>query len=210
VLQIQPWAKCGRAGAIDSTVLQANGGVWHKKDREKGEVPHKSIDTEAHWTKSGWHGWVYGWKLHVVSAVAAVWIPLAADLTPANVADNEVAPPLIWELPSEMRYLLGDLHYNAPNIRKECNKADRILVTTQYITLIRIPMAVRKCVVSSTNCVLWLLRTSMSISKVSLMVMDKCLQRAWSTPAVLLWVPFSSTNLLCCSVSNLALISILA
>ena len=132
VLQIQPWAKRGRAGAIDSTVLQANGGVWHKKDREKGEVPHKSIDTEAHWTKSGWHGWVYGWKLHVVSAVAAVWIPLAADLTPANVADNEAAPPLIWELPSEMRYLLGDLHYNAPNIREECNKTDRILVTTQY------------------------------------------------------------------------------
>lgn len=132
VLLIEPWAKYGRAGAIDSTVLRANGGVWHKKDREKGEVPHSSIDTEAHWTKSGWHGWVYGWKLHVVSVVAAVWIPLAADLTSANVADNEAAPALIWELPSEMRYLLGDLHYNAPNIREECEKTDRILVTTQY------------------------------------------------------------------------------
>jgi len=132
VLLIKPWAKCGRAGAIDSTVLRANGGVWHKKDREKGEVPHSSIDTQAHWTKSGWHGWVYGWKLHVVSVVAAVWIPLAADLTPANVADNEAAPPLIWELPSEMRYLLGDLHYNAPNTREECDKTDIILVTTQY------------------------------------------------------------------------------
>lgn len=132
VALIQPWAKCGRAGAIDSTVLQANGGVWHKKDREKGEVPHTSIDTQAHWTKSGWHGWVYGWKLHVVSVVAAVWIPLAADLTPANVADNEAAPALIWELPPEMRYLLGDLHYNAPNVREECDKSQRILVTTRY------------------------------------------------------------------------------
>jgi hypothetical protein len=132
VALIQPWAKCGRAGAIDSTVLRANGGVWHKKDREKGEVPHTSIDTEAHWTKSGWHGWVYGWKLHVVSVAAAVWIPLASDLTPANAADNEVAPALIWELPPEMRYLLGDLHYNAPNVREECDKSDRILVTTQY------------------------------------------------------------------------------
>jgi hypothetical protein len=101
-------------------------------ERFAGKLAHKSIDTEAHWTKSGWHGWVYGWKLHVVSAVAAVWIPLAADLTPANVADNEAAPPLIWELPSEMRFLFGDLHYNAPNVREECNKTDRILVTTQY------------------------------------------------------------------------------
>src|SRR5919206_5330739 len=60
VTLIQPFANCGRAAAIDSTVLRARGGVWHKKDRESGEVPHTSIDTEAHWTKSGWHGWVYG------------------------------------------------------------------------------------------------------------------------------------------------------
>ena len=51
---IQPWATCGRAVAIDSTVLRSRGGVWHQKHREKGEIPHTSIDTEAHWTKSGW------------------------------------------------------------------------------------------------------------------------------------------------------------
>src|SRR5438270_8443676 len=51
---IQPWATSGRAVAIDSTVLQARGGVWHQKHREKGEIPHPSIDTQAHWTKSGW------------------------------------------------------------------------------------------------------------------------------------------------------------
>jgi hypothetical protein len=67
VALIRPWANCGRAVALDSTVLRARGGVWHKKDREAGEVPHTSIDTEAHWTKSGWHGWVYGWKLHLAT-----------------------------------------------------------------------------------------------------------------------------------------------
>ena len=51
---IEPWAVHGRAVAVDSTVLRAMGGVWHKKDREQGVVPHTSIDTEAHWTKSGW------------------------------------------------------------------------------------------------------------------------------------------------------------
>src|SRR5204863_8626013 len=98
VALIEPWATRGRAAAIDSTVLRALGGVWHKKDRQAGVVPHSSIDTEAHWTKSGWHGWVYGWKLHLVVTVAAVWLPLAADLTPANAADNEVAPRLLPEL----------------------------------------------------------------------------------------------------------------
>jgi len=132
VALIQPWARCGRAAAIDSTVLRANGGVWHNKHREQGVVPHTSIDTEAHWTKSGWHGWVYGWKLHLVSVVAAVWIPLAADLTPANVADNEMAPGIIRELPPELRFLLGDRHYNAPNVREACDERDYLLVTSRY------------------------------------------------------------------------------
>ena len=129
---IAPWATCGRAVAIDSTLLRSNGGVWHKKDREKGEVPHSSIDTQAHWTKSGWHGWVYGWKLHLTCVVAAVWIPLSAELTSANVADNEMAPALIYELPPEAHLILGDLHYNAPNVREVCEQTGRLLVTTQY------------------------------------------------------------------------------
>jgi Transposase DDE domain len=129
---IQPWAKCGRAAAIDSTVLRSRGGVWHKKDRETGEVPHTSIDTEAHWTKSGWHGWVYGWKLHIVATVAAVWIPLAAELTAANVADSEMAPELVCRLPAEVRYLLGDRHYNTPELREQCEDDGRILVTSRY------------------------------------------------------------------------------
>jgi hypothetical protein len=128
---IGPWENCGRAAAADSTVLRANGGVWHKKHREKGEVPHTSIDTEAHWTKSGWHGWVYGWKLHLIATVAAVWIPLAAELTPANEADNIAIEPLLWELPSEVRYLLGDQHYNAPNVEQACQRTGRNLVTSQ-------------------------------------------------------------------------------
>lgn len=133
VALIQPWAKVGRAIAIDSTPLRAEGGVWHKKHREQGIVPHTSIDTEAHWTKSGWHGWVYGWKLHIVTTVAAVWIPLVARLTPANEADNKVAPALIRELPlDEDLYVLGDLHYNAPDVREACEQKGRILVTTQY------------------------------------------------------------------------------
>lgn len=128
---IEPWEDCGRAAAIDSTVLRAMGGVWHKKHREAGVVPHTSIDTEAHWTKSGWHGWVYGWKLHLVTTVAAVWIPLAAELTPANAADNEQAPALLAELPAEVRFILGDTHYNDPALDRLCEEADRMLVTTR-------------------------------------------------------------------------------
>jgi hypothetical protein len=128
---LEPWAACGRAVALDSTPLRARGGVWHKKDRETGLVPHSSIDPQAHWTKSGWHGWVYGWKLHLITTVAAMWIPLAAELTPANVADNEQAPALLEVLPAQARFVLGDQHYNDPALQEHCAAHDRVLVTTK-------------------------------------------------------------------------------
>ena len=130
--RLDPWPRGGRAAAIDSTVVRARGGVWHKKHREAGEVPHTSIDTEAGWTKSGWHGWVYGWKLHLVVTVSEyVWLPLAADLTPANVADNEHAPALLTGLPAEITAILGDTHYSDPTLTALVAANGRILITTQ-------------------------------------------------------------------------------
>ena len=127
---LQPWANSGRAAALDSTALRAKGGVWHKKDREAGIVPHSSIDTGAGWTKSGWHGWIYGWKLHLAVSVGDVWIPLAADLSPANVHDCRMAEALIEELPDEARFVLGDTHYNTLEVCRACSEAGRFLVAS--------------------------------------------------------------------------------
>ena len=53
VTLLRPWATQGHAAAVDSTPLRAHGGVWHKKPRLAGAVPHSSIDTEATWRKAG-------------------------------------------------------------------------------------------------------------------------------------------------------------
>jgi hypothetical protein len=134
---INPWQKCGRGVAADSTILHAKGGVWHQKHREVGEIPHTSIDTQAGWTKSGWHGWVWGWKLHLITVVADVWIPLAAQLTPANSPDSAEVERLVVgadgvELPSDIRYVLGDRHYNTPLLRAICTLKGWWLVATHY------------------------------------------------------------------------------
>ncbi|MBX2997374.1 MAG: transposase [Caldilineaceae bacterium] len=128
---LAPWGKDGRAAAVDSTPLRAKGGVWHKKDREAGVVPHSTIDTDAHWSKSGYHGWWYGWKLHIACTAASLWIPLAAELTAANHADNETAPALVRQLSPEIRYVLGDTHYNDPALRLLCEQQGHFLVATQ-------------------------------------------------------------------------------
>ena len=92
VALLAPWVSHGRAVAVDGTPLKTSGGVWYKQHQEAGERPHTSIDPAAGGAKSGWHGWWYGWKLHLAVSVGAVWIPLAAELPPANTADNIVAP----------------------------------------------------------------------------------------------------------------------
>ena len=131
VALLTPWTSHGRAAAVDSTALKTSGGVWHKQHKAPGEIPHMSIDTEAGWSKSGGHGWWYGWKLHLAVSVVSVWIPLAAELTPANVADHTVAPRLLAPLPAAVRDVLGDTHYHAPEVRQQCEQSNRALVATR-------------------------------------------------------------------------------
>ncbi|HZD36495.1 MAG TPA: hypothetical protein VE130_14925 [Nitrososphaeraceae archaeon] len=45
--------------AIDSTLLNAKGYVWHKSSMKKGIVPHSGIDTDARWGFSHGKGWVF-------------------------------------------------------------------------------------------------------------------------------------------------------
>jgi hypothetical protein len=129
--RLKVWSQGGYGAAVDSTKLDTGGGIWHKKHKEKGEIPHSSIDCEAGWSKSGWHGWWYGWKLHLAVSVGCLWIPLAAELTVANTADNEVAPLLLQEMPKQVRYVLGDTHYNDGEFRQMCNQQGCELVATR-------------------------------------------------------------------------------
>lgn len=73
-----------------------------------------------------------GWKLHLVCAVAAVWIPLAATLTPANLSESDLAPELPRGLPAEVRFVLGGRHYNRDELGALGNQDGRCLMTTQY------------------------------------------------------------------------------
>jgi hypothetical protein len=126
-----PWTAHGRAAAVDSTALHTSGGVWHQKPKEQGAIPQTAIDTAAGWSQSGWHGWWCGWNLHLAVSVGSGWSPLAAELTPANVADHPVAPRLLAPLPAEVCYGLGDTLDNDPEVRPPCEPSNRALVATQ-------------------------------------------------------------------------------
>jgi hypothetical protein len=43
-----------------------------------------------------------------------------------------MAPDLVCRLPAEVRSILGDRHYNTPELREQCAEDERILVTSHY------------------------------------------------------------------------------
>jgi hypothetical protein len=131
VAVLAPWVTHGRAAAVDRTPLKTSGGVWPKKPKAAGEIPHTSIDTAAGWSKAGWHGWWYGGKLPLAVSVGAVGLPRAAELTAANTAANTIAPPLLAPLPAAVRSILGGPHYNDPEVHSLCAQANRTLVATR-------------------------------------------------------------------------------
>lgn len=56
----------------DQSLFKAQGVVWHQSDRKEGRVPEKlrNLDTDATWKKSGYHGWLYGYGLHLTTTQA--------------------------------------------------------------------------------------------------------------------------------------------
>jgi hypothetical protein len=104
--------------AIDSTLLKAKGHIWHKSSMNKGIVPRSGIDTDARWGFSHTKGWIFGYKLHLISSTGSsttTVVPLAADFTTANVQDNQLYNPMTASSSSlftETCFMIGDSGYD--------------------------------------------------------------------------------------------------
>ena len=85
--------------SADSTLIKAKGYVWHKSSMEEGVVPRSGIDTDAMWGFSHTKGWIFGYKLHLISSTGSIIVPLAADFTTANIPDNQMYSILTASLP---------------------------------------------------------------------------------------------------------------
>ena len=101
-------------------MLKARGHVWHKSSMDKGIVPRSGIDTDARWGFSHTRGWIFGYKLHLISSTGSTIVPLATDFTTANVQDNQMYNPMISS-PSlssssslflETCFMIGDSGYD--------------------------------------------------------------------------------------------------
>ena len=74
----------------DKSLFKAHGPVWHQSDRKEDRIPEKlrHLDTDASWSKSGYHGWVYGYGLHLVNNRAG--FPKLVQVETASVSEKVV------------------------------------------------------------------------------------------------------------------------
>jgi|ETNmetMinimDraft_26_1059896.scaffolds.fasta_scaffold54477_1 hypothetical protein len=74
----------------DKSLFKAQGPVWHQSDRKIGRIPEKlrHLDRDASWSKSGYHGWVYGYGLHLVNN--RVGFPKLVQVETASVSEKVV------------------------------------------------------------------------------------------------------------------------
>ena len=74
----------------DKSLFKAAGTVWHQSDRKNGHIPEKlrNLDTDATWSKSGYHGWVYGYGLHLTCNQHG--FPCLIQVETASVSESEI------------------------------------------------------------------------------------------------------------------------
>jgi hypothetical protein len=85
--------------STNSTLIKARGYVWHKSSMVEGVVPRSGIDTDAMWGFSHTKGWIFGYKLHMISSTGSIIVPLTADFTTANIPDNQMYSILTASIP---------------------------------------------------------------------------------------------------------------
>ena len=100
-----------QASAIDGRMYQAQGPLWHKRDRDQDRIPVRlrNVDTESAWSKSGYRGWVQGYRLVLQGLVFPARVPLFARWCPNSIGESTVLTEALTanQLPVT-ELLLGD------------------------------------------------------------------------------------------------------
>jgi len=105
--------------AIDGRMYQATGAKWHKRNRQEGIIPSglRNVDTESEWFKSGYRGWVQGYRLVLQGLVFPAPVPLFAAFRANNIGESTIAREAIEDEKLPITdVLLGDETFGGENL----------------------------------------------------------------------------------------------
>jgi hypothetical protein len=118
----------------DKSLFKAQGSVWHQKDRKAGRIPDKlrNLDKDATWSKSGHHGWVYGYGLHITCNEAGY--PVLVQVETATVSEATVIEQKEDQIIETLnpKTVSGDNSYAQATRIKRWLKKGVVLLTPAY------------------------------------------------------------------------------
>lgn len=136
VEQVKPPNDRSQLSAIDGRMYKASGPAWHKKDRLKQRVPSglRNVDIDSRWSKSGYRGWIQGYRLIVQGLVFPHPVPIFACWRANNLNEAQVALEAIKAevLPIE-DVLLGDQTYSSPDFQSAYKEAGGWVLTPKQL-----------------------------------------------------------------------------
>jgi len=93
VTEVKPEADQPEVSAVDGRMYKAQGPKWHKGDRQKDLVPVglRNVDTQSKWSKSGYRGWVQGYRLLLQGLAFPEPVPIFAAWRPNNENEANIA-----------------------------------------------------------------------------------------------------------------------
>lgn len=119
-------------------MYQAQGPLWHARDCEHGRVPAglRNVDRESAWSKSGYRGWVQGYRLVLQGLVFPTPVPLFARWCPNSVGESTVLEEALAadQLPVT-ELLLGDSTFGGADLVATYAQHGGWLLTPQQLPL---------------------------------------------------------------------------
>ena len=134
--EVEPGPEEPQASAIDGRMYQAQGPRWHKRDREQSRIPAglRNVDTESAWSKSGYRGWVQGYRLVLQGLVFPAPVPLFARWCPNAVGESTVLEQaLAAEQVPVTELLLGDATFGGGDLVATYAQQGGWLLTPQQL-----------------------------------------------------------------------------
>jgi len=117
--EVAPGSEEPQASAIDGRRYQAQGPLWHVRDRARERIPPglRNVDAESAWSKSGYRGWVQGYRLVLQGLVFPAPVPLFARWCPNSVGESTVVEQALAaeQLPIT-ELLLGDSTFGGADL----------------------------------------------------------------------------------------------
>ncbi len=128
--------KHSQISAADGRMYQAIGPRWHKKDRQKGVIPLglRNVDIQSSWSKSGYRGWVQGYRIVLQTLVFPSPVPLCAvwrenSRNEAKIAFEELEKGRL----QITAVMLGDTSFGKEDFAPEYQKAGGYLLTPRQL-----------------------------------------------------------------------------